>query len=53
MKIRFYLDEDVPVQLAKAMQLRGIGVMTTQEAGDSGPQYKFIIDFFIFIVHLS
>ena len=35
MKIRFYLDEDVPVQLAKAMQQRGISVLTTQEAGMS------------------
>ena len=33
MRVRFYLDEDVPVQLAKAMRQRGIDVLTTQEAG--------------------
>ncbi|MDD5434390.1 MAG: DUF5615 family PIN-like protein [Nitrospira sp.] len=32
MTIKLYIDEDVPVQLAKAMQQRGMDVLTTQEA---------------------
>lgn len=32
MKVKVYLDEDVPVQLAKAMRQRGMDVLTTQEA---------------------
>lgn len=32
MKIRLYLDEDAPIQLAKALRQRGIDALTTQEA---------------------
>ncbi len=33
MKIRLYLDEDAPIQLAKVLRQRGIDALTTQEAG--------------------
>ena len=32
MRVRLYLDEDIPIQLAKALRQRGIDVLTTQEA---------------------
>ena len=32
MRVRFYLDEDVPAQLAKALRQRRIDILTTQEA---------------------
>lgn len=32
MRIRLYLDEDIPIQLAKALRQRGVDVLTTQEA---------------------
>ncbi len=33
MRIKLYLDEDVDISLAKALQQKGIDVFTTQEAG--------------------
>lgn len=33
MRIKLYLDEDVDISLAKALQQKGIDVLTTQEAG--------------------
>lgn len=36
MRIRFYLDEDVPVSFAEALTNRGVNVITTQDAGNKG-----------------
>lgn len=32
MRIRLYLDEDIPIQLARALRQRGVDILTTQEA---------------------
>jgi len=34
--IAFYLDEHVQLALAEAMRARGVDVLTTQEAGNTG-----------------
>jgi predicted nuclease of predicted toxin-antitoxin system len=36
MRIRFYIDEDVPVSFAKALLNRGVNVTTTQNADHTG-----------------
>jgi len=36
MRIKIYLDEDVPVSFAHALLNRSVDVATTQEAGNSG-----------------
>jgi hypothetical protein len=36
MRIRFYLDEDVPYSLSQALLNRGVDVLTTQEANNCG-----------------
>lgn len=36
MRIRLYLDEDVPMSLAQALKNRGVDVKTTQEIGNTG-----------------
>ena len=36
MRIRLYLDEDVPASFAQALRNRGVDVLTTQEAGNTG-----------------
>lgn len=36
MKIKLYLDEDVTVSFAQALKIRGVDVLTTQEAGNKG-----------------
>lgn len=36
MRIKLYMDEDVPVSLAQALVNRGTDVMTTQKAGNTG-----------------
>jgi hypothetical protein len=36
LKIKLYLDEDVTVSLAQALEIRGVDVLTTQEPGNKG-----------------
>jgi len=36
MRLKFYLDEDVPLSFAQALLNRGVDVITTQNAGNSG-----------------
>lgn len=36
MRIRFYLDEDVPSSFAQALSNRGVDTETTQSAGNTG-----------------
>jgi predicted nuclease of predicted toxin-antitoxin system len=36
MRIRFYLDEDVPFSFSQALLNRGVDVLTTQEANNCG-----------------
>ncbi len=36
MRIRAYIDEDVPLSLAQALCNRGVDCITTQEAGNKG-----------------
>jgi len=36
MRVKVYLDEDVPVSFAQALVNRGVDVITTQEAGNKG-----------------
>jgi len=36
MRIRAYVDEDVPLSLAQALRNRGVDCITTQEAGNKG-----------------
>lgn len=36
MRIRLYLDEDVPLSFASALMNRGVDVVTTQSAGNQG-----------------
>jgi len=36
LKIKLYLDEDVTVSFAQALKIRGVDVLTTQEAGNKG-----------------
>jgi len=36
MSCRFYIDEDVPVGLARSLEKRGIDVLTTQDAENIG-----------------
>ena len=33
MRVQLYLDEDVPIQIAKALRQRGVDMLTTHEAG--------------------
>ncbi len=36
MNLRFYLDEDVDISLSQALKNRGVDIVTTQKAGNTG-----------------
>jgi len=36
MRIKFYLDEDVPLSFGEALKTRGVDALSTQEAGNKG-----------------
>jgi len=36
MRVKFYLDEDVPLSFSEALKTRGVDVLSTQQAGNKG-----------------